>query len=272
MQYLKLTAFFIVVIALLIFLYYENNAIVVTHYDIKSKKLPTSNGYKILHLSDLHNKSFGKNQEKLVKIVENIKPNIIVITGDIIDSRKYNEIPSLKLVKQLTQISPVYYVTGNHEARTDRFYSLEKKLSKYNVNVLRNKRIEVKQKNYKINILGIDDYAFFNGVNEYKNVLEKLTNGLDRTNFTLLLSHRPEKVKYYIDYPIDLVLAGHSHGGQIRLPFIGGLVAPAQGILPKYTFGLYEEGNLKMIVNRGLGNSLFPQRLFNRPEVVVITL
>ncbi|EOC99681.1 metallophosphoesterase [Caldisalinibacter kiritimatiensis] len=273
MQYIKLVALIILIILIAIFLYYENNAIQITYYNIKNRDIPEDFiNYKIVQLSDLHNKSFGENQEKLVKLVKKINPNIIVITGDIIDRRRYNETPSLILVSQLTQIAPVYYVTGNHEEWSGKFNDLEKKLAKYKVNVLKNQRVEVKQGNSKVNIIGVNDYAYFQSVIEYKQVLEDLTSKINKSDFTLLLSHRPEKIKYYSEYHIDLALTGHAHGGQIRLPFIGGLVAPDQGLIPKYTGGFYEKGNLQMIVNRGLGNSLFPQRLFNRPEVVVITL
>lgn len=273
MQYKKMILALIIIVFITIFLYHENNSIVITRFSFKYSKLPKQfSGYKILHISDLHNKSFGKNQEKLMKYVEKINPDIVVITGDLIDRRRYNEEPSLNLVKQLTDIYPVYYVTGNHEAWSGKFDDFEEKLIKLNAKVLRNEKVELKKDSSKINIIGMDDYGFFNNIVEYDQVLRKFTNNITKEDFTILLSHRPDKIEYYSKYPIDIAFTGHAHGGQIRLPFIGGMIAPDQGILPKYTSGVYENNDLKMLVSRGLGNSLFPQRLFNRPELIVVIL
>ena len=103
-------------------------------------------------------------------------------------------------------------------------------------------------------------------------MMRTATRGIDLSTFTILLSHRPEKFESYVDQPLDLVFTGHAHGGQIRLPFIGGIVAPSQGWFPKYTDGLFEAGETTMVVNRGIGNSVFPLRVFNRPEIVEMTL
>lgn len=263
----------LIIVLVIIFLYRENNSIVITQFSFKYSKLPEEfSGYKILHISDLHNKNFGKNQEKIMKYVNDINPDIVVITGDIIDRRRYNEEPSLNLVKQLADVCSVYYVTGNHEAWSGKFDDLKEKLIKSNAKVLRNKKVELIKGNSKINILGIDDYAFFDSGFEYDQELRKLTDDINEGEITILLSHRPDKIDYYSKYPIDIAFTGHAHGGQIRLPYIGGLIAPDQGILPKYTSGVYEKNGLKMIVSRGLGNSIFPQRLFNRPELIVVTL
>ncbi|MTI67969.1 MAG: metallophosphoesterase [Firmicutes bacterium] len=273
LKYMKLLWIIILIITLLVFLYYQNNNIMVTSYKVDSKDISKAfSGYKIVHLSDIHNKKFYKNGEDLIKKIYKEEPDLIVITGDLIDKRRYNETLSLNLLKKLIKIAPIYYVTGNHEFYSGKFIGLEKKLKELNVKVLRNERLEIRKDNKRLNILGIDDYTYFNNLIEYNDNLSKLTKGLEDKNFTVLLSHRPEKISEYKQYPIDLVLSGHSHGGQINLPFIGGLVAPDQGILPKYYSGLYKEDKTKMIINRGLGNSLFPQRLFNRPEIVVITL
>ncbi|MTI70341.1 MAG: metallophosphoesterase [Firmicutes bacterium] len=270
---MKLLWIIILIITLSVFLYYQNNNIMVTSYKVDSKDISKAfSGYKIVHLSDIHNKKFHENGENLIKKIYKEEPDLIAITGDLIDKRRYNETLSLNLLKKFIEIAPIYYVTGNHEFYSGKFKGLEKKLKELNVKVLRNERVEITRDNKGLNILGIDDYTFFNNMIEYNDNLSKLTKGLEDKNFTVLLSHRPEKISKYKQYPIDLVLSGHSHGGQIKLPFIGGLVAPDQGILPKYYSGLYKEDKTKMIVNRGLGNSLFPQRLFNRPEIVVITL
>lgn len=230
-------------------------------------------------MSDLHSKKFGENQEVLIEKVKSLNPDIIAITGDLIDSKRYDAEASLKVVKELVKHYPVYFVTGNHELWSGRYDSLEKELKRYNVTVLRNEHERIQKEGQEICLLGIDDPAFTaknNDENEemstVKNEIVKVKNAVDQDEYKVLLSHRPELLQVYAEQQIDLVLTGHAHGGQVRLPFIGGLVAPNQGILPKYTAGSYKEQGTSMIVSRGLGNSIIPQRIFNRPEIVVVQL
>lgn len=279
MRYIGITCKIIIIILIVVFfLYWQNNDIVVSKYELSFENLPESfNEYRIVQISDLHNKLFGKSQEKLVSEVIELNPDIIVITGDLVDGRDYNEQVSLALINEIIKIAPVYYVTGNHEWRSGRFNSLEKKLINSGVNVLRNKKTFLSKVNDQIIVIGIDDPAFFSNVNNeylygFIETLNRLAKGKNDEDFIILLSHHPELFKIYKDAGIDLVFAGHAHGGQIRLPFIGGLVAPNQGLFPKYTEGIYKEGKSIMVVSRGLGNSIFPQRLFNRPEVVLVVL
>jgi hypothetical protein len=269
-----------VVISLLVFLYFENNLITVTHINVESSKLPDGfDGYKIIHISDLHSKEFGWEQKHLVNIIKNEKPDSIAITGDLIDSRHYDIEPALSLVRQCTPIAPTFYVTGNHEGRRAvEFQTLEKLLVDSGVHVLRNTHAFVTKDEDKIYFVGIDDPAFNNpsyfekAATTETQIIQAL-QGIQRPDtFKILLAHRPEMFSLYSSYGFDLVLSGHTHGGQVRLPFIGGLVAPGQGLFPKYTAGKYEQESSTMIVSRGLGNSIIPQRLFNRPEVVVLTL
>lgn len=273
----KIKIFIVISICLGIFFYYQNNFIKVTSLEIKSKEIPQEfSGYKILHLSDLHNKSFGKNQKNLVEKIRKIKPDLIVFTGDIIDRRRYNERPSLLLMNEITKIAPVYYVTGNHEIWSGKFDSLEKKLKDIRVNILRNEQKDIRKGESQIHIIGIDDPATSNSYNAEEEIIdEEIQEALGKkynNEYKILLSHRPEKFYIYSKNNIDLILCGHAHGGQVRLPFIGGIISPNQGFFPKYTSGSYEDGNSTMIVSRGLGNSLVPFRIFNRPEIVVITL
>lgn len=203
------------IVLVIVFLYRENNSIVITNFSFKYSKLPEKfSEFKILHISDLHNKSFGENQEKIMKKVNDINPDIIVITGDIIDRRRYDEEPSLNLVKQLADICSVYYVTGNHEAWSGKFDDLEEKLIKSNAKVLRNEKVELVKNNSKINIIGLDDYAFFDNGFKYDQMLRKLTEDVNEEEITILLSHRPDKIDYYSKYPIDIAFTGHAHGGQ----------------------------------------------------------
>lgn len=260
------------------FLYFQNNSIVTTEYNFSSDKVPQNfKGYKIVQLSDLHSKSFGNNQSDLVKKVKKVKPDLIVFTGDLIDSDRYDEKISLTLMEKLVQIAPVYYVTGNHEWWSGKFNSLEDKLKDTGVQVMRNTVEEIIIGNDKIQIIGIDDPAKVNESYAERAIAEEdimnSIKGLEEgVNFKILLSHRPELISLYTQYEFDVVFSGHAHGGQVRIPFIGGLVAPNQGLFPEYTSGMHEVDNTTMIVNRGLGNSIIPLRVFNRPEIVVVTL
>ena len=262
----------------LYFFYFQNNSIVTSEYIIRSEKLPTSfHNYKIVQLSDLHNKSFGKNQSKLVTEVKKLEPDMIVFTGDVIDSKRYNEEPSLVLMEELVQIAPVYYVTGNHEVWSQKFDTLEDKLRNIGVHVMRNTTEEINVGTDKIQMIGIDDPANVEGTKEEDRMMESITKSMEkvepeRSLFQILLSHRPEMFSLYTEFGFDVVFSGHAHGGQFRIPFVGGLIAPDQGLFPKYTAGKYRNNQTTMIVNRGLGNSIIPVRVFNRPEIVLVTL
>jgi predicted MPP superfamily phosphohydrolase len=269
----KWLIFTVIVLALVTFLYFENNAISITYLEVNSKKLPPSfSEYKIVQLSDLHSKSFGKDQKRLADKVKRLEPDVIVFTGDLVDSKRYNEGVSLALMEQLVQLAPVYYVTGNHEWWSGRYTSLEDKLIQLGVKVLRNTHETITKGSNEISIIGIDDPAISNENGIIERELQQTLEKVEPESFKVLLSHRPEYFSIYSAYHIDLVFSGHAHGGQVRLPFIGGLVAPNQGAFPTYTAGKYENGQTVMVVNRGLGNSIIPQRLFNRPEIGVITL
>lgn len=262
-------------IIIIAFLYWQNNDIVITNIDVNNGKIP-SNFYKfkILQVSDLHNKKFGKNQNKLVKLTKKINPDIIVVTGDAIDSRKTNMDIAINYLSQIAKSYPTYYVSGNHERRIKGYNRFEELLIQNNVKVLNNKCENIKIGNEEISLIGMKDISFIKSRDkrkEYLNTLKDIKKEVNN-NFTILLSHRPEIIDIYSQSKVDLVFTGHAHGGQIRLPFIDGLFAPNQGLLPKYTSGKFKNGSTEMIVSRGLGNSLFPFRIFNRPELIVTTL
>ncbi|WP_161520451.1 metallophosphoesterase [Bacillus cereus] len=266
-----------ILVGFTIFLYLQNNLISITEVKITSSKIPSSfKGYKILQISDLHNKKFGDNQDVLIQKMKSIDPDIIAITGDLIDSKSYDAEVSMQLIREMVKKYPVYFVTGNHEQWSGKYNSLEKELKKYSVNVLRNEHVGIRKGEQEINLLGIDDPEFGTGNRDEGNIIideiKKAKIEMQPDRYNVLLSHRPEFIKEYTNERLDLVLSGHAHGGQVRLPFIGGLVAPNQGVLPKYTAGLYVEQNTSMVVSRGLGNSIIPQRILNRPEIVVVQL
>lgn len=270
-----------IIIFLIVFLYIENNWIEVTNYIVEMKELPNEyEGFRIVHISDLHNKLLGNGQKNLVNIIENEKPDIIVITGDLIDRRRYNKANAIILIEKLVNIAPVYYVTGNHEWWSGKYGELRKDVESLGVNILSDDKIEIINKKEGINILGIDDPAKYykeyskpdDGYNIINEKIDMLLENIKEEQVTILLSHRPELFELYKEKDIDLILCGHAHGGQIRLPFIGGIMSPNQGLFPKYDGGKYNYKEVNMIVNRGLGNSIAPIRIFNKPEVGVIIL
>ncbi|WP_416149841.1 metallophosphoesterase [Salipaludibacillus sp. HK11] len=274
----KLGIIFIVIGATILFSYYQNNFLTTTSIDVISNDIPDEfDGYKIVQLSDLHSKWFGSNQENLVERVKKENPDLIVFTGDLIDEKSRDVKPGLVLMEHVTSIAPTYYVTGNHEWWANQTESIEEELTNLGVRVLRNDKEEIERNGESLTLLGIDDPAEFEGgYVEESSIISSIEQALDdkdhTDHFTILLSHRPEMFSIYQDFELDLTFSGHAHGGQFRIPFVGGIVAPGQGWFPKYTAGKYDEKGSTLIVNRGLGNSIIPQRIFNRPEVTSVTL
>ena len=164
------------------------------------------------------------------------------------------------------ELAPVYYVTGNHEIATGKVDEIKSSLSQLGVTVLSNEVETLSIEGQTIEVFGIDDPL--NGTRIADALAKHPRTDLPR----LTLSHRPEVFEEYVRSEQSLVFSGHAHGGQIRIPGLGGLIAPGQGFFPQYTAGVYEEGETQMVVSRGLGNSLFPVRIFNRPEVVTVIL
>lgn len=253
----------------------QNDTLVITEYPVVSGKLSRDCGaFRIVHLSDLHGKLFGDGQQVLVDKVKDARPNLIVFTGDMIDSTRWGAEAGLLLMERLTPIAPVYYVSGNHEWRSGKFEQLAKRLTGTGVRVLRNEKVAITNGKSDIWLLGIDDPMRMKRPNEEKNTVDgdirKLVADIDMSrHFTILLSHRPEMLDIYARHDLDLIFSGHAHGGQFRMPLIGGLYAPHQGFFPRYTSGKHRRGRSELIISRGLGNSSFPLRLFNRPEIVV---
>lgn len=276
---LKCLIIFICLVALsVVFFTWQNNGLVITKYEYTNPKLPAAfNNFTIAHVSDLHNKDF---HGKLIDKIKQQNPEMIVITGDLIDRRSTNIEIAEKFIQAVVKIAPTYYVSGNHEQLSDVYNTLKRKLQVLNVNVMDNAYEVINKNGSRIGLLGVADpavqqseesYLWDNSTSYVEAELKDLLDDID-TSFNILLSHRPELFNLYRDLQADLVFSGHAHGGQIRMPFIGGLAAPNQGLFPKYTAGVYSSGATSMVVSRGLGNSIFPLRVFNRPELVVVTL
>lgn len=268
---------FAVLAAISVWIAWGNSALMVNEISVTSDELPQSfSGYKIAQVSDLHNAQFGKDNEKLIEKLNECEPDIIVLTGDLIDSYHTNIDVSISFAEKAVQIAPTYYVTGNHEARIDGLSEFLKRLEDKGVTVLQNESVTLNNENERITLLGVSDpsfqadYLFVDEKTVTDSAVSDLMNGTE--GYTVLLSHRPEIFDVYVKNNVDLVLTGHAHGGQFRLPFFGGLVAPGQGLFPKYDSGLYTMNGTNMIVSRGIGNSIIPFRVNNRPEIVMVEL
>lgn len=271
----------LIVIVLIVFFYYENNALTITKIRVKRN---IKSSIKLVHLSDIHSKVYGKNNYKLINKIIKLKPDLIVITGDLINMDGKNIDEMLYLLNNLKRNAPVYYILGNHEHRLKNLNTLIDNIKKLGIKLLLDELDTINIKGNKINILGLDEDQ--ESRNEYKKRKQGIYEYKDYSNLfnelggkegtKLVLSHYPENFSLigdfsYKKYDFDLLLSGHAHGGQFRLPLVGGLYAPGQGFFPKYSSGLYNEGR-KLIVSRGVGPSRFPLRLFNRPEIVLIKI
>ena len=275
-----LSVVFLLFLSLVIFTAWGNLTVKTTVIDIKDDNIPSGfNNFKIAQISDFHNTELGADNSKIIKILEKQQPDIIVITGDFVDSSHTDLNIALSFAKRAKEIAPCYYVSGNHEAwlvsEQMGFKDFKHLFIEAGITVLENESKILERNGDEINLIGINDPSFDGnemfspdgGIAEYY-----IESAGAKDGYKILLSHRPELFETYVRENMNLVFSGHAHGGQIRLPFIGGLIAPNQGLFPKYDAGLYEKDDTKMIVSRGLGNSVIPLRFNNRPEVVIAIL
>lgn len=264
-------------ILLIVFLYFQNNSIDVTKYIHKSQNVNKT--VVAAQLSDLHSKPFKK---VLVKLNE-IKPDVIFITGDYINDQGKNKDKMLEYGKELLKIAPVFYITGNHERRLDYFDDLMKELKSIGFNVLLNEEAVTDICGNKVAILGLDEnQASFEaykqrkqGIFKYQDMSKYFDNFCKNDCLKIVLSHFPEnfemiKENNFSQYNFDIQFSGHAHGGQFILPFVGPVFSPGQGLFPKYARGSFGTKPM-LIVSRGLGNAEFPFRLFNHPEINIVT-
>lgn len=251
-------------IALLaLFVWCNNSWLKTSRYTINVEGL--ENKTRIVQISDLHGKSFGRNNARLVKRVAKEKPDFIAITGDII--HKYtpkNKRVALQLVSSLCKVAPVVYVSGNHEMRSMEYRTFKGELSGAGALVLDDCTADM----CGLTVIGL------NCASQKNDTVNKITpKEIPQGSAKILLAHKPQFLDKYAQVGFDLILSGHAHGGQWRIPFTNiGLYAPGQGKFPKLTSGVHTRGKTNMVISRGLGNSQFPLRLFNRPEIVTINL
>lgn len=269
----KILVLFIIAAAAGAFLWGSNNWIQTSEYTISSDKLPAAfDGRKIVQVSDLHNAEFGENQKSLISKVEDAEPDVIFITGDLIDSNRYDLDTALVLIDALVEMADVYFVTGNHEVATNRIDEIAEALIERGVIYLDNESAVWEIDGETVQIAGIHDPL----INPYVDPSDYSYGAIEEAGltdgFSMLLAHRPELISAYAGSGIDAVFSGHAHGGQVRIPGIGGIFAPGQGWFPRMTEGIFENGDTQLVLSRGLGNSGFPFRILNRPEIVSITL
>ncbi|MBQ8604217.1 MAG: metallophosphoesterase [Oscillospiraceae bacterium] len=258
-----------------VFLHRQNTALKVRRYVYSSPRLPNRfRGFRIRQISDYHNTSILEN--RVVNMTAAEGPDIIVVTGDLVDCRKTDITAGLSLIKRLAEIAPVYYVTGNHEAKIPQPEKLKRQIARRGATVMDGAKINLYRGEGAITLRGVRDPRFYaesdhdDGNRQYfrRRVLKFMET---KENFTLLLSHRPEFIHTYRDAGIDLALTGHAHGGQFGIPFTDmGVFVPNQGLFPEYAAGMKQLDNTTMVISRGIGNSVFPFRLFNYPEIVTV--
>lgn len=233
---------------------------------------------RIALISDLHSCKYAERQTELIDAISGQNPDLVCLVGDIFDDKLSDENAELFLAG-ISEKYPCYYVTGNHEcwAGTQAFQKKMAILDRYGIVRLQNENKEIELYGQKLNICGIDDpdYDFYDNQYQITDALYDVKSNLPNSNYTILLSHRPEYYSYYTSNGFDLVLCGHAHGGQWRIPGIleNGLFAPDQGLFPKYTNGKYTYEKTTMIVSRGLAKeSTRVPRFYNKPEIVIIEI
>lgn len=264
-------------------LYYGNNHLAMSKYNITSPKIPKEfNGFKILQLSDLHSKAFGNGSYKLIEAIDKEKPDIIVMTGDMVNSHEEEFNIFIDLARRLTNYK-VYFIEGNNETKLQKSKNtkLMIELVDMGIKVLDNTKVELTREDASINLYGIwCNLCYYREINSgYKKDTyfgpENLMKNFGKCNdeeFNILLAHNPLYFDSYAKWGADLTFSGHIHGGLIRLPGVGGLLSPERKFFPKYSQGLYNIKDKKLIVNRGLGGKPLIPRVFNMPEISVVTL
>lgn len=264
----RLLAFSLSILMISCFLFWQNQDVTLTHYEVISDKIPVGfDGIVILQVSDLHNASFGEEQSRLIELSKEAEPDLIFITGDLIDYHHPDVEAAMQYVLEAVKIAPVFFVEGNHELGSNMTPELIRKMTTSGVTVLQDQSIVLENKGESLVLSGISPNTSLSQISG-----KTIQTAENMGYYEILLAHRPELFETYEENGADLVFSGHAHGGQVRIPYVCGIFAPGQGFFPAYTGGLYEKGEATMILSRGLGNSIFPFRVFNRPELLAVTL
>ena len=277
----------IIILLVILFIYVNYKVIFVSRYKVKSNKLPqVFNGFKILHLSDWHCTTYGKNNKRLINLINNKikgeKIDIVVITGDFIIRQKRDYRPALEFISKIKS-NNIYFVYGNHEMilKSKEIQDFKNKLETLGVVVLDDKKIELTRENQKLNLYGVS-YIFSHiasrkdlteqVLEKYKKDYEEKIGVINKNEYNILLSHDPMDFEVYARMGFDLIFSGHLHGGGIRFFGIGVATARKNWFFTRLAAGIHKKYNTQMIVSRGIGNSTRPIRIFDPPEISITTL
>lgn len=265
--------------------YFENRRLVITKYQIKDNLIPEEfEDFHIVQLSDLHNAAFGTGNGELISKVAELKPDIILITGDMIIGKPGKDVMfAADTMNALTDIAPVYFSMGNHELRTsiyrdvyqDMWDCFLKRLSP-KIHLLSDEKTEIVKNDSSICLYGLnltpELYKRMFHTPMSADYLTSLFGICDKEKYHVFMAHNPDYFKNYAGWGANLTFSGHIHGGMIRIPVIGGTLSPMIHFFPKYDKGLFEYSNKYMVLSGGLGNHTFKFRVNNLPEIVSVTL
>ncbi len=265
--------FLICIVFLIIYIWSTDNTLTTRSYTLETSKI--SENVRLLLITDLHSTKYGDNQSELIMAIDKAKPDVLLLGGDIYDDVRNNDNTRI-LIKNIANKYPCYYVSGNHEYWSYKIGEIKQEIRNMGVSVLEGSGENIDVNNQNIFLCGVDDpdcsKSEYGESKDWYKELSDCNNSVNENQYSILLSHRPERANDYKNCNFDLILSGHAHGGQFRFPpFINGLYAPHQGFLPKYAGGEYDLGNSKMIVSRGLMITYIP-RIFNPPELVVVDI
>ena len=275
-----LLVFLLLIIIILWVMLYDSNRFVVVKHEVRDRRV--CGHYRVVFLSDLHNKQFGRNNARLLEAIGEIEPDAVLVGGDMINGKPGEKLEqAVSLLRALKEKYPVYYANGNHEHRIklypdtygDEAERYAASLAELSIVPMVNTHVQLPGINLTIYGSEIDKYFYkrFTIPEMDSEYLTRLLGSPDPGSYTVLLAHNPDYFPRYAGWGADLVLAGHIHGGIVRIPFWGkGLLSPNVRFFPRYDGGVYREGDSTMILSRGLGIHTIPFRLFNPAEVIVI--
>ena len=262
----------IFLLLLFIWLMYDSSAnLQVSRYEAASEKLPESfDGFTIVQLSDLHGAQFGSDGTALAEKVRELEPDMIALTGDFVTDE--GDLDAVRqLVSELSEICPVYFVSGNHEFGSGLAQKVRQIMTDAGVKYLSNEFVSIDRGEDSIILGGVEDPLAYADMIDPPELARRM-NEADPAAFKVLLGHRNYWMEEYPDLPVDLILSGHAHGGLVRIPGVGGVIGTDRSLFPDYDAGEYDNGAYTLIVSHGLGHSVPVPRLLNRPEIVVVTL
>lgn len=243
----------------------------ISRYEVKSQKLPESfDGFKIVQLSDLHGAEFGEDGMELVEKVKELEPDIIALTGDFVTDE--GDLAAVeKLAGRLTELCPVYFISGNHEFGSGLAVKVRNILERAGVKYLSNEYLTISRGEDGILLGGVEDPLAYADMLSPDELAQKMNDAAPDA-FKILLGHRNYWMTEYPELPVDLIFCGHAHGGLVRIPGVGGLIGTDRRLFPDFDAGQFNNGRYTLIVSRGLGNSVPIPRIFNRPEIVCVEL